>query len=317
MKKIVILDPSVGTQNVGDEIIHDATTTQVERIFPGSFFMRISTHEFMLWESRKILKKADHIFVAGSNLLKSKMEWNTQWKLSPWDLLSLRNVVLVGCGWRHYDGGLTPYTKLLYKSVLSPKGLHSLRDQFSADQLTRGGINNAINTACVTMWDLSPEHCASIPKQKAQDAVCTLTAYHPDKKNDRAMLEALLSNYRTVHFFAQQPEDLDYAQGLAGGRLAPISPTLAAYDKILSTDVDYIGTRLHGGIRALQKGKRTLIVAIDNRAIEISKDTNLPTITREDCQKLPELLTQPLAVDLKLPAGAIAQWRSQFSNAAA
>ncbi|TOG81065.1 capsular biosynthesis protein, partial [Vibrio parahaemolyticus] len=62
-----------------------------------------------------------------------------------------------------------------------------------------------------------------------------------------------------------------------------IAPSLESFDEVLSSgNVDYIGTRLHGGVRALQKKVRTLILAIDNRAWEKKKDFNLPVVERND-----------------------------------
>ena len=39
---------------------------------------------------------------------------------------------------------------------------------------------------------------------------------------------------------------------------------------IQDTECDYIGTRLHGGIRALQHGRRSLILSVDNRAVVLA-----------------------------------------------
>lgn len=50
-------------------------------------------------------------------------------------------------------------------------------------------------------------------------------------------------------------------------------------------DIDYVGTRLHGKIRVLNREKRAIILAVDNRAIEIANDTALPVVRREDIQK--------------------------------
>ena len=50
----------------------------------------------------------------------------------------------------------------------------------------------------------------------------------------------------------------------------------------MSENIDYVGTRLHAGIRALQHKKRTIIIGIDNRAIEKAKDFNLTVIDRKN-----------------------------------
>jgi polysaccharide pyruvyl transferase WcaK-like protein len=312
MKRIALIDPSVGTRNIGDEIIHEAVVNQIERVLPNSFYVRVSSHEFMLWDSRKILAESDYIFVGGSNLLKSKMEWNTQWKLSPWDFFSLRNVILLGCGWRHYGSPPTRYTSNLYRRILNKNVSHSVRDQLTANQLSLAGIDNVINTSCVTMWDLSPVHCSKIPVRKSTDVVITLTAYDADHACDERLIQLAKKHYSEVYLFVQQPEDLKYAQGLAGGSLKPIAPNLKAYDALLDSNIDYLGTRLHGGIRALQRGRRTLIVAIDNRATEIARDTGLPTAARKDVAHIEEWIVGSYPTSVHLPEAAIQQWRAQF-----
>lgn len=315
MQVIGLIDPSIGTENVGDEIIYDAVRRELDMIFNFPLCIRVSSHEFMLWESRRVLSKAQHIFVGGSNLLKSKMEWNTQWKLSPFDLIFPHRTTLLGCGWRHYESNPTPYTKRLYRRVLSPASVHSVRDGMTLRQLQKTGLSNVVNTSCVTMWNLDEAHCAEIPTRKADAIVVTVTAYDADKNADGALIAAAFRNYRRVILFIQQPEDLAYAESLTPNRFSETISSLAQYDRVLQEDVDYVGTRLHGGIRALQKKKRTLVVAIDNRAREITEDTNLPTIQRDDVVlHLEHWMNNPQPTRLALPVDAIAAWRDQFAK---
>jgi polysaccharide pyruvyl transferase WcaK-like protein len=76
--------------------------------------------------------------------------------------------------------------------------------------------------------------------------------------------------------------------------------------------VDFIGLRLHAGIRSLQRSRRTLIVAIDNRATEISKDTNLPVVARGDLKAIESWITTSSPTKIQLPEAAIASWKQQF-----
>ena len=55
-------------------------------------------------------------------------------------------------------------------------------------------------------------------------------------------------------------------------------------------ELDYVGTRLHAGVRAMQKGRRSIILSIDNRAREMGKDYNLNVIERNDIYKLEEYI---------------------------
>ncbi len=81
-------------------------------------------------------------------------------------------------------------------------------------------------------------------------------------------------------------------------------------------DVDFVGARLHGGIRALQRGRRALIVPVDNRAAEISKSTVLPVASRDEPEAIERWILDPQPTRIVLPWSAIAQWKAQFAPTA-
>ena len=89
---------------------------------------------------------------------------------------------------------------------------------------------------------------------------------------------------------------------------------LISYDKILEfKDVDYVGTRLHAGIRALSKYHRTIVISIDNRAKNIGKDTGLPVIQREDIEiLLQKKIQSEFVTDIRMPMSNIEKWKKQF-----
>jgi hypothetical protein len=133
--------------------------------------------------------------------------------------------------------------------------------------------------------------------------------------HDRILLNTLKRHYGTVYFWPQQSEDDSYFKSLAIDGVRLISPSLKAFDRVLQDeDCDFIGTRLHGGIRALQKGRRCLVIAIDNRATEISKDFELPVLAREMCGEVLNWIYGEAPTRVKLPLNAIAEWRRQFSG---
>lgn len=76
--------------------------------------------------------------------------------------------------------------------------------------------------------------------------------------------------------------------------------------------MDYIGTRLHGGIHALNHGVRAIVIEVDNRAAEIARDTGLPSLHIADVAKLSDMIRSELEVKIDMPWDAIAQWKSQF-----
>src|SRR5262249_10864437 len=140
----------------------------------------------------------------------------------------------------------------------------------------------AVMTSCPTMWSLTPEHCAKIPQNRARNAVITLSAWREAARPDRAFVEAVRRHYERVYFLCQSQEDFQYFAAFGWDDIRLVPPTLKGYDRFLDeNDVDFIGTRLHSGIRALQRGKRALVLAIDNRAAEIAKDTGLPVVSRD------------------------------------
>lgn len=93
-----------------------------------------------------------------------------------------------------------------------------------------------------------------------------------------------------------------------------VNPSVAALDAVLTSDldVDYVGNRLHAGVRALQRGRRTIIVEIDNRAHEMGGDFGLATVGRTDFARLEHMITAPLEIAVGTADTAIDRWKSQF-----
>ena len=111
---------------------------------------------------------------------------------------------------------------------------------------------------------------------------------------------------------------MPYLREIGAEGYTPIAPDVAEYDRILvEQDVDFIGARLHGGIRALQHGRRALVIPVDNRATEIGKSTALPVISRQDPAAIERWIDNPGPTRIVMPWGAIARWREQFGVQAA
>ena len=129
------------------------------------------------------------------------------------------------------------------------------------------------------------------------------------------MLDVLLDSYEKVYLWLQGKDDLAYIRELGyEGKLILVPSTLADYDTVLEqSDLDYVGTRLHAGIRALSKGHRSQIISIDNRAECISADTGLPILKREDVRlMLKERLSRNFETNITLPRENIIRWKGQF-----
>lgn len=70
-------------------------------------------------------------------------------------------------------------------------------------------------------------------------------------------------------------------------------------------------------MRALNYGKRAIIIGIDNRATEISNDTGLLVLNRDDvATRLDEIINTNLNYSINLPWENISKWKSQFHDSA-
>lgn len=314
-RKISLFEPRISSENIGDHIIQDYCMSIFKDIFGESMFVSIPTRSKLTKRNYSHIKSSDFSFVCGTNLLASNMRKRKQWDIDLKDTLYIKQAVLFGVGWWQYQETPDLYTKSLLKRILSNNLLHSVRDSYTENQLKSIGITNVVNTACPTMWDLSPEFCKTIPTTKSKNVVTTLTNYNKNPDSDKAFLDVLLRNYDRVYVWLQAIEDYSYTKSLVNNsRVHYVAPTLSEYDALLnSADIEYVGTRLHGGIRALNNRKRSIILAVDNRATEISKDTNLIVLQRdEDHQKLEVIINSEFETSIVLPEKNINKWKSQF-----
>jgi len=315
MKSISLLDTSVCSSNLGDQIIMDSVTSILEEMFAYALYIHLPTHDVISKSSYKIIQDSDFTFVGGTNLLSSNMNVYNQWKVTLWDSLFVKDVILMGVGWWQYQKKPNAYTRILFNRLLTKKFLHSARDSYTAEQLKFIGISNVLNTACPTMWSLTPEHCDAIADTKADEVLVTFTEYHQREKLDFELTQLLKQEYAKVYFWTQQPRDYPYMRNFCQDSVEYIKPSLKALDEFLSThNVDYVGTRLHAGIRSLKHKRRSLILAVDNRAAEISKDTGLDVIPRGEVEAIKNWINSPQKTKIKLPQENIDKWKSQFGG---
>ena len=78
--------------------------------------------------------------------------------------------------------------------------------------------------------------------------------------------------------------------------------------------VDYVGTRLHAGIYALRHKVRSIIIAIDNRARDMSKTYSLNTIDRNNIDELSKMINSDFKTNIKINTKEIEKWKSQFKG---
>lgn len=268
--------------NLGDCIIKDAVAAHLQGLCPETL-----QYEWVGLDRKRLPEAAgdSSLLLCGANVLANRPYMNKHvWRPAFRDAWSIDQVLLVGVGWWKYQRqpGLT--TSAFYRHFLSAENVaHSVRDSYTRDMLTACGVANVINTGCPTMWNL-PD-IMQFESTKADTVVFTLTDYSRKVSEDRWLVQHLLASYQHVVFFPQGTGDVTYLQSLIEhedfGTVEILERSMGAYNQLLEDqNVDYVGTRLHGGIRALQKGRRSIIISVDNRAEVIAKDTGLPVVPR-------------------------------------
>ena len=321
---ITLYDTATGSLNLGDQIIMQAVMKQLEDIFEQETFVQYPTHYPM---SKYALNKAGEnslAFVGGTNLLQAFWEIKpkkNQWAIGLFESFKMQPAILLGCGWSSYNQEVTYKAKKFYTNALSSEFIHSVRDSYTADKLKQVGIENVLNTACPTMWGMNRDFISTVRIKKSRSVVFTLTDYNKDYDLDIKLIKILLSHYDNIYYWPQGHEDLNYFKdlierndGIKMSSIQIIPHNLKSYDSLLENDeVDFIGTRLHAGIRAIQFKQRSIIIGIDNRALEMGKDFNIPVLKRLELDELHKLIQADLEVDISIPLENINKWKSQFA----
>lgn len=325
MKKIVIYDTALGTSNIGDEIILDAIYKNMAEIFAQGTALRFATHveNFnpvqMLRRSMKVkyCQEADWKFVCGTNLFSQRMlgKINSQWQLKLHNKSIYNNCILIGVGATSGGENMDFWAKYLYKSVISKEYTHSVRDDMTKRMMESLGLK-AINTGCPTLWKLSEDFCRTIPTSKSDNCIFTVSGYveQKDPVSDQLLIDILKSNYKKLWVWIQTTEDDAYLSSLKGTENIERIYSLDEYHRILvENDTDYIGTRLHGGVYAMQHAKRSIVVSIDHRAEGFHETNNLPIITRSDiASHLENRINEDFKTEIILDQNAINKFKSQF-----
>lgn len=316
-KGIVAFDTSICTDNSGDFIIMKSCNQVLRELFGECDYTHISTHRIPSSEEERIVRNTKYKFVCGTNILTSHVEQWWNWRLPDGfkKKLNYRNVILLGAGWGVYQDECSDYSKMVYRSLLHPNIIHSVRDHYTEEKLKQAGIRNVINTGCPTMWQLTPEFCRDIPLKKAKNVITTVTDYRKNAEQDNQMLKILGRNYEKVYLWLQGVSDEKYLGLLKTPDNLEIIPAgLDEYEARLNKgEVDYVGTRLHAGIFALNHHIRSIVIAVDNRAIEIAKDTNLPVVLRENIgSELEQRIFDQSPTDIRMKLENIRMFKEQF-----
>ncbi|MGG0845353.1 polysaccharide pyruvyl transferase family protein [Peribacillus simplex] len=322
MDNILLLDTSVGSLNKGDDIIMKCVKYQLLGITNNRFTLTLPTHvsPFHWYQVArrsnrvKIYSDAKYKFVGGSNLLTMNMLTHfPQWNINLFNYHPLKGSILVGVG-AGKGSKVNTYTKILYSKVLSHSFIHSVRDERTKVILEEMGFK-AINTGCASLWLLTPEFCKDIPTTKSDDVVFTLTHHSRDIEKDQFLINILNKNYKNIYFWVQDAKDLKYFRNFKNTEnINIVPPSVEEYEKILNKKIDYIGTRLHGGIFAMRNKKRSIIISIDERAQGMAETYNINTIHRDNFNQLENMINSEIITNVNVNYKMVNTWLNQFEN---
>lgn len=302
---IGLLDPSIDSGNAGDLIIRDSVDSVLAKLgLTSADYVVLPTQRSFTRSEREIAQRCEKLILGGTNILASHMMRYRQWRFGVRDYKALEGKVrLLGVGWWQYQNDADRFSSYVYTKLLDSAG-HSVRDEDTRKKLAAMGISS-LNTTCPTLWNLAANPESS--KSKAQRVVVTLTDYNRKTEPDRRLLEFLKSQYKTVVAWPQGRNDAKYIASL-DSELPILDGGLQSFDHAIRTGSDYVGTRLHAGVRALQLGARATIVLIDNRATEIGRETGLATVSRVLSDRDRELIVADRSLNIMLPTSSIDEW---------
>lgn len=321
MKNILLLDTSVASCNKGDEIIMECVRKELQFLLKDNFEYTLPTH-VSPFHWYQVLRNSSRLcsysncelkFIGGSNILcKNLLTHYPQWNINWFNCKPLKGSVGVGVG--AGAGEKTNwYTRKMYQRVLSHDFYHSVRDERTKVFVESLGLN-AINTGCVTMWMLTPDFCKTIPSNKSDKVVFTLTRRVKQDMDYQLMIDTLKENYSEVFFWPQGIDDFNYFQQFNNiDGIKVLQASKEAYDEYLTNnDTDYVGARLHGGVYAMRHGRRSIIIAIDERAREINSSNHLNCIEKKDMAQLSDYINSAFETKVEMDYEAINLWKSQF-----
>ena len=319
---VTLFNTIVGSGNIGDQIIMDSFVSAIPSLFENSFTIQFATHlhNFGLTSYKNNPKvefsnSCDYKFVIGTDLLSAKISKTFyQWPIGPISSKLYENAIMVGVGTTYESLLPSRYSRLIYDRILRKDIVHSVRDDFSAKFLSTMGYK-VLNTGCPTIWRFTPSFCESINPKKQKDVIISLSGNRALKNPsaDKQLLLQINKVYDRKYFWIQTIHDEKYLNSLMPNHDYKLLYSLKKFAEVCESGcVDYIGTRLHGGIFALQHRVRAFIISVDHRAEGFRDSFNLNVLDRNQIPELPEIVLKDSPVQIRINMEAISEWCSQF-----
>ncbi len=312
-----LADTSIGSLNLGDQIIMEAVRYEAARALPTRRLLTVPTHVAMDQRSRELARRLPVIVVGGTNLLGGTRFGRRLWKLPMRPGPLRRKFVLLG------SGLIAPIerqaARVLRHQVpfLSRDGMHAVRDVSTAKALEKLGFNNVVVSGCPTTWHLSrtwkeaPRNESGIRVPRASELVFTISP--ADTPETRGAIARAIQVYRHAYLWPQGVHD-HLPSECAAANVSVLPPTLKAFREVLQRDVDYLGSRLHGGIYALQHKKRALILAVDHRAIGMGEVSGLPVSPARSFEALERFLQGEMRAKFNVRDEEQRRWRAALRS---
>ncbi|MBD5785281.1 polysaccharide pyruvyl transferase family protein [Cellulosimicrobium terreum] len=308
---IVVVDPGTASTNTGDQIISEAVRDEL--VLPlrarGEVVELVPMHGALTDTHRELVSRASDVVVCGTNLLSDHMRFRRSWPWSVDDIeLAAGRLTFFGVGWWQYQrAGIDPVSAAWLRRLAGPTPW-AVRDDYSLRRLRRAGVP-AVHTSCPTLWRVAKQ---VLPGGQRR-VVVTLTDYNQDPLADARLVRTLVETFDEVVFWPQGPGDTQYVEHVRAGAGTVLGRDLAELDAALVVpDTAYVGLRLHGGIRAIQRGVPTLILSVDNRALEIARSVGIRAPSRYAWRSYQDDLSAGTAVNVDVPRDAVARWRSRW-----
>tara|TARA_Y100001970_G_C14109605_1_gene790117 strand:- start:129 stop:1040 length:912 start_codon:yes stop_codon:yes gene_type:complete len=295
----------------------DSIESIMDEIFSNYFIYKMQSSEAFGKTSIRHFNQSDYIFFGGTNALTSNINKEKYFGFSILNLVYFNRLLLLGVGWWQYQQKPNLYTKFFLKRMLDKSLLHSVRDSYTQNMLKSIGIKNVINTSCPSTWALDKQHCDQISRTKSDSVVFTITDYNKDPEADSSFINLIQNQYSSTFFWPQGSGDLEYFSKLAiplRDKITVLKPNLDSFNSLIKNyKPDYIGTRLHAGIRSLQYKNRALIIGIDNRAIEMARDIKLDVTERGNLEEIAFFIDNNSPSLITIPNKEIEKWKHQFN----
>lgn len=321
---VVVFNTAIGTSNNGDYIIYNSAIDALRPLLDNSFVMEFGSHlknlgliHYMTNSFKcRFANNCDYKFVLGTNLLSPTiLKHYPQWPIMPLERRLYRDCIMMGVGLTKDAKQPSLITKSIYSQIMRRDIIHSVREDNAKAVLEKIPGVKAINTGCPSLWPLDSEKCQRIPKGKAKNAIISVSGYgnQTNLVADQRLVEIVEKNYDKVYIWGQTTEDIAYFNRLRHTKDAQAVYSLRQFGDICTNgNVDYIGTRLHGAVFAMQHDVRAINIIIDHRAREFNRINNINAVFRENIDELEDYINHDIVTNIRLNEEGIRNWLGQF-----